>query len=72
MLFIVMFLHDMFSATQYNVWYQFEVTETFLQVLLAKNMISLKPEYLNQQSIYQNKIYHIYWLHKDVCIMKFL
>ena len=62
-LFIVMSTYDMFPTTQYNMWYQFEA---FLPI------ISLKPEYLNEQSIYKNKIYRIYWLHKDICIKKFL
>ena len=53
-------------------WYQFEINETFLSIYITKNMILLKPEYLSQQSIYQNKIYRMDWVHKDVSIKKIL
>ena len=47
-------------------WYQFEMNITFLSIYITKNVILLKPEYLNQQSIYQNKIYHMHRIHEDV------
>ena len=31
-----------------------------------KNVNLLKPEYLNQQSMYQNKMYYMHRIHKDV------
>ena len=49
---------------------QFEMDKTFLSIFIAKNMISLKSEYLNQQSIYRNKIYHMHTIHEDVSTKK--
>ena len=65
-----MFPCNMFSIIQYDLWYQFELNKTFLSIYITKNVISHKPEYLNQQSICQNKIYRMHNIHKDVSTKK--
>ena len=51
-------------------WYQFEMNKAFLPIYITKNMILVKPKYLNRQSIYQNKIYHMHRIHKDILVKK--
>ena len=51
-------------------WYEFEMNKTFLSICITKNMILLKPKYLNQQSIYQNKIYRMHGIHEAVSTKK--
>ena len=53
-------------------WYQFEMNKTFLPIYIMKNVILVKAEYLNRQSIYQNKIYRMHRIHKDVSAKKIL
>ena len=68
-----MFSYYIFSAIQYDMWYQFEMDEAFLPIYVYnKNVDLLKPEYFNQQSIYRNKSYHMHWVHKDVSTKKIL
>jgi len=65
-----MFSYNMFLIIQYYMWYQFEMNKAFLPIYITKNMILVKPKYLNRQSIYQNKIYRMHRIHKDVSAKK--
>ena len=60
----------MFSKIQYYMWYEFEMNKTFLSICITKNVILLKPKYLNRQSIHQNKIYCMHRIHEDVSTKK--
>ena len=60
----------MFSIIQYNTWYEFEMNKTFMSICITKNVILLKPKYIDRQSIHQNKIYCMHKMHEDVLTKK--
>lgn len=66
----VIILYQMFSIMQCIMLYQFEMDNAILWVCIMKNVILLKPDYLDHRSIYESKIFCIHRMYKDVPIKK--